>query len=741
MNILQMTATFGKLDRATLTPGPGLTLIEAPNEGGKSTWVAFLRAMFYGVSTRERDKAGFLAEKNRYQPWSGAPMEGSVDLVWKGQGITLRRGPKGNTPFGAFEAVYTATQEKVPFLTAENCGETLLGVSREVYERTAFVGQGGAVLTHSDDLEKRIAALATSGEEDVSFTQVERRLKDWLNRRRHNRTGLIPKLEAELEDVEQKRARQEGIHRQAESARQEKLQLEAQLGALDASLAAHAAARAGVQAQKYAQAQGEVSAAKEALEAAQAAAARLPDREELRKAQGDLAYLNTLEANRRQARQAVGPAQEAAKAAREAAYDPAFADLDPVSAQAKAQGDCAAVKAHLKSAGAAKNVPFIILGIVLAGALVWLLTRSTAPLWLSLAGALLGALLVEVPTFFMAKSHGKKAAALLARYDAQTPEDILIRAETYRKNTAAAEEAERQAADIQRELDKLTAQHGELTGQLLALARSFAPEVSDIYGVSAALSRALQQGERLTAAQLRYESAQKLLAALPVPEAAPKFAAAAPPEGDPGELSARRSAAAGELQRVNDAFSRLTGELHSLGDPAQLSARRDALLEELDRRKTEFDALSAALESLTAADGQLRERFSPAVNQRAGEYLSALTGGKYAKAALTRQFQALAQEEGAVTPRPDLSLSGGTVEQLYLAARLAVCELALPTDEPCPLVLDDALDAFDDGRMALALNVLTDLARTRQVLLFSCHHREWAALEGTADTARVKLGT
>ena len=48
MKILEMTATFGGLDHATLRPGPGFTLVEAPNEAGKSTWAAFLRAMLYG---------------------------------------------------------------------------------------------------------------------------------------------------------------------------------------------------------------------------------------------------------------------------------------------------------------------------------------------------------------------------------------------------------------------------------------------------------------------------------------------------------------------------------------------------------------------------------------------------------------------------------------------------------------------------------------------------------------------
>ena len=57
-----LTATFGCLNNNTLELQEGLNLIQAPNESGKSTWLAFLRSMLYGLSTRER---GLLADKNR----------------------------------------------------------------------------------------------------------------------------------------------------------------------------------------------------------------------------------------------------------------------------------------------------------------------------------------------------------------------------------------------------------------------------------------------------------------------------------------------------------------------------------------------------------------------------------------------------------------------------------------------------------------------------------------------------
>ena len=69
MVINKLDATFGKLDGQALTLTPGLNVISAPNESGKSTWCAFIRAMLYGIDSSERQKAGYLPDKTRYATW------------------------------------------------------------------------------------------------------------------------------------------------------------------------------------------------------------------------------------------------------------------------------------------------------------------------------------------------------------------------------------------------------------------------------------------------------------------------------------------------------------------------------------------------------------------------------------------------------------------------------------------------------------------------------------------------
>ena len=63
-----MIATFGKLEHAVLELEPGLNILHAPNEWGKTTWCAFLSAMLYGLDTRAKAGGKTLPEKERYAP-------------------------------------------------------------------------------------------------------------------------------------------------------------------------------------------------------------------------------------------------------------------------------------------------------------------------------------------------------------------------------------------------------------------------------------------------------------------------------------------------------------------------------------------------------------------------------------------------------------------------------------------------------------------------------------------------
>ena len=261
MKLRKLTATFGCLDRATLTFGPGLTLIGAPNGSGKSTWCAFLRVMLYGLDTRQRDRKGAPADKNRYRPWNGKPMEGLLECEHQGAVILLRRTSAGGVPMGDFSAVYQATGLPVPGLTADNAGEVLTGLSREVFDRSVFLRQTALAVTQSQDLEKRITDLVSSGEEDVSWSEANDRLKAWLHRRRFHKSGRIPLLEAEAAQLRQTVAQTAALRQDLAQQQARAATLRRQADHWDKRLSAETDKFQTVSQQRYAQAAAELDAA------------------------------------------------------------------------------------------------------------------------------------------------------------------------------------------------------------------------------------------------------------------------------------------------------------------------------------------------------------------------------------------------------------------------------------------------------------------------------------------------
>ena len=184
--------------------------------------------MLYGIDTSAREKQGVKPDKLRYAPWSGTPMAGEMDILWQGKAITLRRSTRtANAPMREFAAVYTGTEEPVPGLTGANVGEALTGVGRELFRRSVFAGQGGLAVSGSPELEKRIGAIVSTGEDEgCSYTEADERLRAWQRKRLYNKKGSIPACEEELRQVERQLAilEENGADSREEASRLEELE-------------------------------------------------------------------------------------------------------------------------------------------------------------------------------------------------------------------------------------------------------------------------------------------------------------------------------------------------------------------------------------------------------------------------------------------------------------------------------------------------------------------------------------
>ncbi|HJB30606.1 MAG TPA: AAA family ATPase [Candidatus Oscillibacter excrementavium] len=739
MRIHRMTATFGKLQGRTLELRDGLNILQAPNETGKSTWCAFLLSILYGINSRERDRTGFIADKNRYAPWSGAAMSGRMDCSTDLGELTLTRSTRRQaSPMGEFSAVYAGTNEPVPGLTGTACGETLLGISREVFERSAFIRQNNLSISQNADLERRIAALISSGQEDTSYTEAAEALKKQLNRRRHNKTGQLPALEAELAELDRQLAESDSLARQLTEARAEVSSLSARAQALQGELDQWDRWEAARQRRVLsdAAAAAEAAEAKAAQVREQLQKDQIPENETIARLRGAIVNLET---TRKAVDKARAERDEAMKALLRAE---AAVNESPFAGQT-------AEEARKSAASVPDSAPWPLselLPSIFLGALALILSIISI---LGINDAFANAIFFGIPCAISAlvipiyKNHKwqKETSAFLKKHGVSSAAELRMQAAAYAKLCEARDTAQANANAKSAAADTL---YNTLTSNeqgILLEVRRFAPGAFDIPTADRLLRACAVRRKELAEAESAAREARLRcdLQAQQLPEAdVPAEELPVPPrsrEAVTADLEAVRAA----LAQARSGADRLTGQLHGLTPPDQLRARQAELEDQRAGLEAEYSAIRLAMETLDQANTTLQNRFSPELGRRAAEIFAQLTGSRYSGVVLDRSFRLSAEPAGDPVFRDAALLSAGTLDQLYLAVRLAICDLVLPPEKEVPIVLDDALANFDDDRCAAALEFLKAAAGNRQILLFTCHSREAEFFAGDGEVPIQRL--
>ena len=729
LQIKRMIATFGKLDGAELKLQPGLNIIHAPNESGKSTWCHFIRTMLYGLPTRDR---GTMADKNRFAPWNGTAMSGQMDFSAEGQDFTvIRRTQRATAPMGEFSCTYSGTADPVPNITSLNFGESLLGVGRDVFVRSAFIGQSGLALDKDAELERRISALVTSGEEEVSFTETNERLKKQLNRRKHNKTGLIPTLEAEISQLSATLHQLQSLHDQEDAARIQLAQYERQVGELQQRLTQWEALEKQDALRTYLQAQETARTAAEYAQTLEQADAALPDAAGLARMNG---MADALDQTLVRAKQA---AETAAERQREADEAQAIWQAHPLypADEGQLNDRLADISANTKKF----SIWMALLALVAGGGAgygTWYFLQQLP----AALGVGAGTCILLLIIYNGIRLHRNKAATAQAETERQQFSGEMNAYLQQQQRCEAAKDEARRAAAAAHELHR-SCREGLL--QLLSLVQPFSPEAANLTNVRGALEQGMLRRQKLDRAQQTAKDARMRCQLLHqhLPQG---------PMPDPDELLPRPTTGRAQVQEalpramanaqaVRSQLDMLGGQIRAMGDRDTLESRLNRKQAELSQLQSEYAAIAKAMDALSRADQTLQNRFSPELGQRAAEIFGALTGGRYQQVLFDRSFALSAAPTGDPSPRDIRLLSQGTADQLYLATRLAICEMVLPADKSVPLILDDALANFDSDRMSAALDWLAEAAKDRQILLFTCHTREGEYLAGHNNVTHLSL--
>lgn len=663
LRILQANATYGKLNQAQLSLQSGLNVICAPNEGGKSTWSRFLLTMFYGLNTRQR---GELADKNRFQPWSGSPMQGRLELAVGEDVLTLsRRTQRADSPMGVFSCTYAGTDTPARGLDALRCGETLLGVPQSVYQRCAFIPSGSMAIDADADLERRINALISTGEEKISFSQAETRLKRQLHQRKYNRSGAIPLLESEIASLSSAQAEVQDLAERETSLRQQLRQVQEEQVTLRAA--------------QQQEAQQRIAEKQRLLQS-------LPDSAALQSINEQLGAVRSMGEQVQQARDAAAAQEQTIQAQlQELSRNPLHPMTKPeLEAQLQIQPPAPPQVAQLLIS--------LALGLC-GGGFLWYEIGQSQLLWLCAACAVTALAAGNFLRLLIQRIRRQQ----VRRRELQRQEELRKLADSY---LPMLEKLEEQRSLLQQRQQAVADSEQRLRAtlaDLLTVVQKWDTGVHTPTDVRRFVQQMTQRREELTE-EIRQAQADALHAQTP--------------DAD------------GSAARLQQQIAQVQGQLAALGGAEDAPQRIARKQEQLHRLQGEYDSLALALDVLRSANTTLQNRFSPELGRRAAEIFADMTGSPWSHILLDREFRLSAEAGSDPTRRSVQLLSSGTADQLYLAVRLAICEMVLPAEQNAPLILDDALLTFDDERLHKTLDYLVRLGEQRQILLFSCQSRE-----------------
>lgn len=179
-----------------------------------------------------------------------------------------------------------------------------------------------------------------------------------------------------------------------------------------------------------------------------------------------------------------------------------------------------------------------------------------------------------------------------------------------------------------------------------------------------------------------------------------------------------------EKQReVNDVISKARWALDQKKEnDIQIEKRMEELqgrLDNIKNAKIEIEAIEEAKRNIEDIANEIRNSFGKKLNERASYYMSNITNGKYDNLTIDDRLNISINSKKTLISAS--RLSKGTVEQIYMALRLAAADIIFEKDKK-PILLDDAFVMYDNKRMGNTLKFMAE--HMEQVVLFSCHTRE-----------------
>lgn len=179
-----------------------------------------------------------------------------------------------------------------------------------------------------------------------------------------------------------------------------------------------------------------------------------------------------------------------------------------------------------------------------------------------------------------------------------------------------------------------------------------------------------------------------------------------------------------EYSKLEERMDILDGHIQELINIEEAIAKIERDIESL---KEEIQAINITKNVIEKLSERIHKQFAPEINKSVSQLISFVTDGRYGNIKIDENLDIAIENSTTGEIIPLESLSGGTIDQIYFALRFSIIN-SMKKDS-FPLILDDCFIQYDDRRLENILNFLVKLSERKQIILFTCHHREKEILD------------
>jgi len=717
--------SFGKIEKRTIEFEDELTVIRGNNEAGKSTFASFLKYMLYGFSGKALSISD--NEKKKYTPWEKGKTAGALTVDYKGEHLRIER---ENALRSSSKIIDTTGNSLFSGLCA---GEAFYGVDEDTYVKTAFIGQLNITADKMNGMPDAIQNILFSVNESVSADTAKKKLGTYKNTlsNRMRKTGKIYELEEKLALLEQKRDSYITGHKELLSAefslgevREKKKfnllkldKLASEKYNIECFLATQKLKEIERAFEKATRAKTNLDNAKSKLEHN----GFMPSSEYTESISVACAKLAALNGRIKDAKSTLENAK--------AEYDFSYSGNEKIKNLAKqfqdngTELDPAAVIAEFSDLSLAyrkKRTTAILFTILI-------LTIPVAILLFSQAKKIKLKIEELLNSYFCKNADELKS--LLSAY----PVVVSTAKKAFYQYTAAGETMKKEQAEYDAQWKDFISLLGKIT-ETVSPYDNIDEKTKDILiKIKADLSFLEDKKSQYSIAKAEYDTLVKENNVENLSVCAKSYT---------GNVPERELALVNRdilfYEKENEAlniketsFDKQTGILTStLPKPSELESEINLIKEELIDFRLKNEAFELAIGTIDEACNEIKNEVSPKLTKRASELFQKLTNGKYESLTVDSNMSLCFLEKDTSITREIDYLSAGTVDLAYLSLRIALADY-LYAEKPT-LTFDDAFVKIDDTRLEKMLNLLCELKKEYQIILFSCHDREAELLKGHA---------